>query len=67
METTTVNPNLKQQLLERLAKMKASAIQAMGAGPFGTGESRKDYEKRIMETEDAWTNMNPRTQGILPR
>jgi hypothetical protein len=67
METTTVNPNLKQQLLERLAKMKASAIQAMGAGPFGTGESRKDYEKRIMETEDAWTNMNPRTQGRLPR
>jgi hypothetical protein len=47
--------------------MKAAAIQAMGAGPFGTGESRKDYEKRIMETEDAWINMNPRTQGILPR
>lgn len=64
---TTVNQNLKQQLLERLAKMKANAIQAMGAGPFGTGESRKDYEKRIMETEDAWTNMNSRTQGILPR
>lgn len=64
---TTVNQNLKAQLLERLAKMKATALQAMGAGPFGTGESRKDYEKRIMETEDAWTNMNPRTQGILPR
>ena len=64
---TTVNPNLKAQLLERLAKMKAAAIQAMGAGPFGTGESRKDYEKRILETEDAWTNMIPRSQGILPR
>ncbi len=64
---TTVNQNLKQQLLERLAKMKTAAIQAMGAGPFGTGESRKEFEKRIMETEDAWTNMNPRTQGILPR
>ncbi len=64
---TTVNQNLKQQLLERLAKMKANAIQAMGAGPFGTGESRKDYEKRIMETEDAWTNMNHKGQGILPR
>jgi hypothetical protein len=63
---TTVNLNLKAQLLARLAKMKAAAIQAMGAGPFGTGESRKDYEKRIMETEDAWINMNPRTQGILP-
>jgi hypothetical protein len=47
--------------------MKVSAIQAMGAGPFGTGESRKDYEKRIMETEDAWTNMNHKAQGILPQ
>lgn len=64
---TTVNQNLKQQLLERLAKMKANAIQAMGAGPFGTGESRKDFEHRIMNDESAWTNMNPRTQGILPR
>lgn len=64
---TTVNPKLKQQLLERLAKMKAAAVQAMGAGPFGTGESRKDYEKRIMETEDAWTNIDHNKQGILPR
>lgn len=47
--------------------MKANAIQAMGAGPFGTGESRKDFEHRIMNDESAWTNMNPRTQGILPR
>lgn len=47
--------------------MKANAIQAMGAGPFGTGESRKDYEKRIMETEDAWTNIGHNKQGILPR
>ena len=64
---TTVNQNLKQQVLERLAKMKAAAIQAMGAGPFGTGESRKDFEERIMNDESAWTNMGSKGQGILPR
>lgn len=64
---TTVNPKLKQQLLERLAKMKAAAVQAMGAGPFGTGESRKDFEHRIMNDESAWTNIGHNKQGILPR
>lgn len=66
METITVNPNLKQQLLDRLAKMKVAAIQAMGAGPFGTGESRRDFEHRIMNDESAWTNMNGKDRSILP-
>jgi len=47
--------------------MKAIALQALGAGPFGTGESRKDYEARIMGDEGAWTNMNDRNRSILPR
>jgi hypothetical protein len=67
METITPHQNLKQQLLERMSQMKASIIEAMGAGPFGTGESRKDFEERIMTTEDAWTNMNSRDRSILPR
>ena len=64
---TTAKPNLAQQLRDRLAKMKAIALQALGAGPFGTGESRKDYEARIMGDEGAWTNMNDRNRSILPR
>jgi methylmalonyl-CoA mutase cobalamin-binding subunit len=64
---TTAKLDLKQQLRDRLAAAGGARMYALCAGPFGTGESRKDYEKRIMETEDAWTNMNPRTQGILPR
>ena len=59
--------NLKQQLIERMAKMKAAAIDRLGFGPFGTGESREDFEKRIMADESAWTNMNHKGQGILPR
>ena len=64
---TTVNQNLKQQVLSRLAKMKATALQALGAGPFGTGESREDFEKRIMEDESAWTGLSNKTGSILPR
>ena len=46
---------------------KRNEISRAGFGPFGTGESREDFEKRIMETEDAWTNMNSRDRSILPR
>ena len=61
------NQNLKQQLLERMYRLKATAIAKLGFGPFGTGESREDFEKRIMNDESAWMNMNHKGQGILPR
>lgn len=66
-DQTTQESPLKQRLLERMAIMATAAKQALSAGPFGTGESRKDFEKRIMNDESAWTNMNPKSQGILPR
>jgi hypothetical protein len=47
--------------------MKATALQALGAGPFGTGESREDFEKRIMNDESVWTNVNNKDRSILPR
>jgi hypothetical protein len=50
-----------------MAIMATAARQALGAGPFGTGESRKDFEHRIMNDESAWTNVNHKGQGILPR
>ena len=59
--------SLKAQLLDRMAKLKATAIAKLGFGPFGTGESREDFEKRIMNDESAWTNMSHKGQGILPR
>ncbi len=59
--------NLKVQLLERMARLKTTAIAKLGFGLFGTGESREDFEKRIMNDESAWMNMNDRNQGILPR
>jgi hypothetical protein len=65
-EPTTVE-SLKAQLRNRLASMATAARQALGAGPFGTGESRKDFEARIMNDESAWTNMGSKGQGILPR
>jgi hypothetical protein len=65
-EPTTVE-SLKAQLRNRLALMATAAKQALGAGPFGTGESRKDFEHRIMNDESAWTNVNDKNQGILPR
>jgi len=65
---TTVNPkSLQQQLRDRISAMKTAVKQALGAGPFGTGESRKDFEERIMNDESAWTGTNETTQGILPR
>ena len=69
METdqTKQESPLKQRLLERMAIMATAAKQALGAGPFGTGESRKDFEARIMNDESAWTNLNDRNKGILPR
>jgi len=60
-------PSLKVLLLERMAIMATAAKQALGAGPFGTGESRKDFEHRIMNDESAWTNVKDKNQGILPR
>lgn len=59
--------NLKQQLLNRMAKVSAPVLNKLGFGPFGTGESRKDFENRIMSDESAWTNMNHRDRSILPR
>ena len=67
MDKTTQELPLKQRLLERMAIMATAAKQALGAGPFGTGESRKDFEHRIMNDESAWTNVNHKGQGILPR
>ncbi len=58
---------LKQRLLERMAEMASTALQALSAGPFGTEESRKDFEARIMGDESAWTNINEKSRGILPR
>ncbi|MFA5377420.1 MAG: hypothetical protein WC455_16835 [Dehalococcoidia bacterium] len=58
--------SLKDQLIARMAIMATAAKQALGAGPFGTGESRKDFEHRIMNDESAWTNVNNKNQGILP-
>jgi len=45
--------------------MKAAALQALSAGPFGTGESRKDFEHRIMNDESAWTSSRNQN-SILP-
>ena len=59
--------NLKQRLLDRMAKTVVPVLSKLGAGPFGTGESRKEFEHRIMNDESAWTNMNHKGQGILPR
>lgn len=59
--------NLKQRLLDRMAKTVVPVLSKLGFGPFGTGESREDFEKRIMADESAWTNMNHKGQGILPR
>jgi hypothetical protein len=59
--------SLKQQLLERMAKVATPVLSKLGFGPFGTGESREDFEKRIMNDESAWTNMSHKGQGILPR
>ncbi len=67
MEPTTTVESLKKQLRDRMSAMKTAVKQAMGAGPFGTGESRKDFEHRIMNDESAWTGTNETTQGILPR
>jgi len=47
--------------------MATAAKQALGAGPFGTGESRKDFEHRIMNDESAWTNVSDKDRSILPR
>ena len=66
-DKTVQEPSLKQRLLERMAIMATATKQALGAGPFGTGESRKDFEHRIMNDESAWTNMSHKGQGILPR
>ena len=65
-EPTTVE-SLKKQLRDRMSAMKTAVKQALSAGPFGTGESRKDFEHRIMNDESAWTNVNDKNQGILPR
>ena len=59
--------NLKQQLLERMSQAKATVVSKLSAGPFGTGESRKDFEARIMSDESAWTNLNSHGRSILPR
>jgi hypothetical protein len=67
MEPTTTVESLKKQLRERMSAMKVAVKQALGAGPFGTGESRKDFEERIMNDESAWTSTNGSAQGILPR
>jgi len=50
-----------------MAKTVVPVLSKLGAGPFGTGESRKEFEHRIMNDESAWTNMNHKGQGILPR
>jgi hypothetical protein len=65
-EPTTIE-SLKAQLRNRLASMATAAKQALGAGPFGTGESRKDFEHRIMNDESAWTNVSDKDRSILPR
>ena len=54
-------------VLPLLLLLSASALQALSAGPFGTEESRKDFEARIMGDESAWTNINEKSRGILPR
>jgi hypothetical protein len=66
-DKTIQETSLKQRLLERMAVMATVAKQALGAGPFGTGESRKDFEKRIMNDESAWTNVSNKDRSILPR
>ena len=65
-EPTTIE-SLKAQLRNRLASMATAAKQALGAGPFGAGESRKDFEHRIMNDESAWTNVSDKDRSILPR
>ena len=59
--------NLKVQLLERMARLKTTAIAKLGFGLFGTGESREDFEKRIMNDESAWTSVSNKDRSILPR
>jgi len=66
MDKTVQELSLKDRLRKRMAEMAVTAVRKLSAGPFGTGESRKDYEKRIMHDESAWTNMNHKAQGILP-
>jgi hypothetical protein len=66
-DKTVQESPLKQRLLERMAIMATAAKQALGAGPFGTGESRKDFERRIMSDESAWTSVSNKDRSILPR
>lgn len=64
---TTAQPSLKTQLLERMAQAKVAIIHKLSAGPFGTGESRKDFEARIMNDESAWTNVSNKDRSTLPK
>ena len=66
MDKTVQELPLKQRLLERMAIMATAAKQRLSAGPFGTGESRKDFEARIMSDESAWEGLSRNSRSILP-
>lgn len=56
MEAVKTEKPLAQQLRERMAAMQRS--KPKGADCIsGCDESRADYEKRIMETPEAWTGV----------
>jgi hypothetical protein len=59
--------SLKKQLLDRMSTMKTALKQKLSSGPFGTEESREQYEKRIMNDDSAWTSVSNKDRSILPR
>jgi hypothetical protein len=71
-EVTTQASSLAQQVRDRLAALKVQATKvevactAAVVGMFANGETREMYEKRIMDTPDAWSDSN-NNGDILPR
>ena len=46
---------LSDQLRAKIQAQKKLAVKQSGdIMPFGTGETREQYERRIMETDEAW-------------
>ena len=75
----STQPTLAEQLRARIrehgllstTKLVAGVVrEVVSEGLFGNGESREQYEKRIMETPEAWKGVSfgdSSNGSILPR
>lgn len=65
---TRADPKLVQQLRSRLAEAGGPTRAKQRDGLLWTGESRVEYEERVMSDESAWLSVSMgNARSILPR